>query len=190
MGRIVVLLPIVILSFLACSDGKEIRKEYYPSGKLMAEWSYNNDKLNGISKSYYENGNVQTEETYKNGKLDGISKFYYTSGKLKADGIFKEGKKESLRLYNANGKLRAVMSYKDNKLNGRVFQARPHFENVWRKKECSQGGYYETIETGAVYMAYYNRFVSRGRCFYDGLYLRELKTLNWRKITHYNCLNK
>ena len=41
-------------------------KLYYPSGKLMTEESYKNDKLDGIVKRYDENGKLIEQETYKN----------------------------------------------------------------------------------------------------------------------------
>ena len=42
-------------------------KIYYPSGKIMSEESYKNDKLDGIVKRYDESGNLTSEETYQNG---------------------------------------------------------------------------------------------------------------------------
>ncbi len=54
----------------------EVKKEYYPNGRLKAEWNYDNGKLGGISKVYYEGGKLQYEVHYKDGKQEGITKKY------------------------------------------------------------------------------------------------------------------
>ena len=54
----------------------EVRKEYYPSGKLEAERNYINGKLEGIAKRYYKNGEYQYVDTYKDGKK--IKKYFPT----------------------------------------------------------------------------------------------------------------
>ena len=37
----------------------EVKNEYYPGGQLKAEWSYKDNKLEGISKMYYEGGRLK-----------------------------------------------------------------------------------------------------------------------------------
>ena len=40
---------------------------YYPSGKIMSEESYKDDKLEGTVKKYDESGKITSEEFFKNG---------------------------------------------------------------------------------------------------------------------------
>ena len=44
-----------------------IVKIYYPSGKIMSEESYKDDKLEGTVKKYDESGKITSEEFFKNG---------------------------------------------------------------------------------------------------------------------------
>ena len=53
------LATIFILPSLAFA---EVRKEYYPSGKLKTERNFIKGKLEGISKVYYESGELQAED--------------------------------------------------------------------------------------------------------------------------------
>jgi antitoxin component YwqK of YwqJK toxin-antitoxin module len=69
----------------------EMKKEYYPSGKLHFERNYENGKLEGIIKEYYESGKLQYERNFQNGKLEGISREYYESGKLQYERNFQNG---------------------------------------------------------------------------------------------------
>jgi len=55
------------------------RKEYYPDGKLLAEYTLLNGEVNGIVKIYDPEGYVTQESGYKNGELNGVRKFYYPS---------------------------------------------------------------------------------------------------------------
>ena len=57
----------------------EVRKEYYPSGKLKFERNYKNGKSEGITKLYYESGELSGEMIFKNGKTM-CSKDYNESG--------------------------------------------------------------------------------------------------------------
>ena len=59
-----------------------IIKEYYESGKLLAEYNYKDGKLEGLSKGYYESGAFRGEWNYKSGKLEGIVKVFYENGNL------------------------------------------------------------------------------------------------------------
>jgi hypothetical protein len=76
---VLLLATIFILPSLAFA---EVRKEYYPSGKLLYERNYINDKLEGIARNYYENGEYKYIDTYKDGKK--INRKAYTEeGQLK-----------------------------------------------------------------------------------------------------------
>ena len=70
----------------------EMKKEYYPSGKLEYEFSYGNGEIEGISKGYYENGNLAIEGNYKNGMEEGLMKTYYMNGAIQCIDTYRKGR--------------------------------------------------------------------------------------------------
>ena len=77
------LIVFLLVLVLGCAGGEgikglfnneEIRKVYYESGKLKAEWHYQDGKREGISRGYYESGGVLMEWNYQNDKLEDISR--------------------------------------------------------------------------------------------------------------------
>ena len=68
-----------------------IYKEYYDSGKIKAEYHYQNGQLNGPAKLYYENGFLREDAFYTRGKLHGINKKYYTNGLLSERATYRNG---------------------------------------------------------------------------------------------------
>ncbi len=105
---------------------EEVRKTYYPNGKLKFEWHYKDGKREGISRLYFE-GNVlaesleeskiKAEAHFKNGKLDGTTREYFESGVLKEEAHFKDGKPHGItRLYTENGLLQYEWTYENGKL--------------------------------------------------------------------------
>jgi antitoxin component YwqK of YwqJK toxin-antitoxin module len=92
----------------------EVRKEYYESGALKAEWSYKDGKLEGLAKRYYESGALKAEVNYKDGKPEGIHKQYYKSGALKTEASFRDGNLEGIsKHYYDNGEIRYIDTYKN-----------------------------------------------------------------------------
>ena len=110
---------IIVPSFASA----EVRKEYYPSGKLKSEGNVVDGKKGGIHKEYYENGQLWIEDNYKNGKLDGLSKIYYESGQLWIEENYKNDKKNGVyREYYKTGGLRFRDIYKnDIKINRKEY---------------------------------------------------------------------
>jgi Uncharacterized protein conserved in bacteria len=97
----------------------EMKKEYYPSGKLHFERNYKDGKLEGISKRYYEGGKLWSEANCSNGKLEGITKNYFESGKLDFERNYKDGKQEGIsRGYYKSGKLWSEANFSNGKLEG------------------------------------------------------------------------
>ncbi len=68
--------------------------EYYETGELSAEGSYNwkTNKSDGDWKLYYKNGKLKTEKTFKDGKINGIVKHYREDGTVSSEGAYKDGK--------------------------------------------------------------------------------------------------
>ena len=50
------------------STKKEVKREFYDSGKLKNETYYKNNKEEGLKTTWYENGQKMSEAYYKNGK--------------------------------------------------------------------------------------------------------------------------
>ncbi|BDS13740.1 toxin-antitoxin system YwqK family antitoxin [Aureispira anguillae] len=114
-----------------------IYKEYdVPTGALMTERTYVQNKIEGLEKIYFANGQVDGEFTYKDGVHDGVFKYYYEDGTLKQQGSYKAGKMEGvLSSYYANGTLKEEVMHVDGLTQG-VFKE--YNENGSLKAE---GGY-------------------------------------------------
>ncbi len=68
-----------------------------------------------VKKEYYPNGKLKTEMRYKSGKLEGTTKGYYASGKLKAEAVFKDDKLVSAVCYDENGNKIKCPKFNDEK---------------------------------------------------------------------------
>ena len=89
---------------------------YYKNGKLKAELTYVNDKLNGNMKEFYENGNIQSETEYKDDVLYRKRIERYENGNLKTTSEwnrFLDGEKIE---YHKNGKIKKKEIYKNGEL--------------------------------------------------------------------------
>jgi len=80
-------------------------KKYYKSGKLLAERSFQQDQLEGMTKMYYESGNVFAELNYKNGQLDGETKMYFEDGKVKVIETYSNSQKTRMQAFDPKGKV-------------------------------------------------------------------------------------
>ena len=97
----------------------EVKKEYYPSGKLKKESNFVNGKKEGISKFYYESGKLSGECNYENGKLEGIAKTYFESGQLLGEGNYKNEKLEGIgKGYYESGQLKQEVNFVNDKQEG------------------------------------------------------------------------
>lgn len=95
-------------------SSEEVKKEYYESGKLMAETNYRYGKPEGITMVYYESGALRSEANFTKGKLDGINKLYYESGTLGAETNFKNGLQDGITMvYYENGTIKYIDTYKN-----------------------------------------------------------------------------
>ena len=63
------------------------KKEYYPNGKLMKEYSLKDGKAEGSYRTYNASGNLVSDQYCKNGVPDGYLKTYYPGGQLKSESI-------------------------------------------------------------------------------------------------------
>jgi antitoxin component YwqK of YwqJK toxin-antitoxin module len=107
-------LTVFILTFYLYISGEglaEVKKEYYPSGKLMAERSYRYGKREGITRIYYESGKLRSEWNYKDGKQEGISREYYPNGEIKYVDTYKNGQRTNRKVYDEKGRLEFDQGY-------------------------------------------------------------------------------
>jgi antitoxin component YwqK of YwqJK toxin-antitoxin module len=59
----------------------EVKKEYYPNGKIKSEGTYRYGNRHGIYKEYYEGGKLWKEWNFEFGREEGISTWYFENGK-------------------------------------------------------------------------------------------------------------
>ena len=95
----------------------EIKKEYYPSGKLKSEENIINANIEGLFKQYfkryYKNGQLESEANYEDGKEEGLSKGFHKNGKLLYEVNYKNGKREGLeKTYHESGTMSYMGNYK------------------------------------------------------------------------------
>ncbi len=95
-------------------------KEYYPSGKLMAEGKYKNSNRVGEWRFYHENGNLEQEGKYTASQIPTGEWLYY----------------------HENGELYRVENYLDGELDGE------YLEYNDTGKVIVRGEYFEGLETG------------------------------------------
>jgi len=147
---------------VAVANQGEVRKLYYPSGKLLMEAAFINDNPNGPIKSYYESGGLHGVVTFVNGIQDGPVRIYYENGKLARELTYIKGKKEGkLKLYYENGKLKWEALYTNDILNG---PSKIYYENG---KLLCEGTYKNGKEDGPVKVYDKNGNLTDDRTFID-----------------------
>jgi len=82
----------LIIFMLGCSE--EVKKEYYPNGKLKSEMRYKNDKLEGVTKGYYESGKLKAEAIFKDDKLVTASCYEENGNKIECPQFNEKNKDE------------------------------------------------------------------------------------------------
>lgn len=98
----------------------EIKKEYFPDGKLESETPYRNGKKEGAMKAYYNSGKLYCEISYKDNKQEGTQKYYHhTSGKLMGEIFIKDGEPDGVwKYYDENESLIKEITYKNGQKIG------------------------------------------------------------------------
>ncbi len=59
---------LIVIFLLATGCSVEIKKEYYPDGKLKAEMRFKRGRLEGISRGFYASGKLKVKAYFENGK--------------------------------------------------------------------------------------------------------------------------
>jgi len=110
----------------------EVRKDYYPDGKVKIAATYNNEgKLEGVRREFAVDGSVERSYIFKNGIMigegvvtekgerDGYWKEYYDDGNLRAEGKYNKDVKEGAwKYYHRNGMTDQEGVYRNGKPEG------------------------------------------------------------------------
>ena len=102
----------------------EIRRDYYPNGRVMIEGSYYNGKPDGIRREYDENGKITNSYIFYDGILSGEGivdidgfkqgpwKEYYEDGNIMSEGVYKNNLPiNEWKYYHKNGKIEQQGKY-------------------------------------------------------------------------------
>ncbi|MBP6023180.1 hypothetical protein [Ferruginibacter sp.] len=128
MKNLVFLLFAVTVAFSSYAQ-TEIKKEYYPDGKIKSETPYVDGKKNGIEKSYYESGKTHWETPYLNDKLNGIIKGYSLNGLLRTESPYVDGKKSGItKRYYENGNIEMTINDSTKEIKFYYENGNIHFE--------------------------------------------------------------
>jgi len=151
--------------------GSEIKKEYYPSGKLKSEIFVNG--LDGWIKKYYDSGKLMGFIPIKNGKFHGESTIYFNSGEKAFVNNFENGIGNGTQLnYYLSGKIRSNYTVK----NGQYFgEGKEFFESgkiaaIWKyngekikgKTYYESGEIYSICEYNDIALIYLKAFDKNG----------------------------
>ncbi|MBI1266566.1 MAG: hypothetical protein GC193_03940 [Cryomorphaceae bacterium] len=164
----------------------DIRKEYYPDGRLKLVGSYNEGSKQGVFREYNEEGVLSNGYLYEEnlkigegvidpeGKYQGPWKLFYPTGELRAEGSYVDGLREGpWKFYFTNGKVEQLGNYKTGNAHGGW---KWFFQNGSVKREESfrkgkeDGEFFEYDEDGII--------------IHQGSYIDGLKTGPW--IYHVN----
>jgi uncharacterized protein len=110
----------------------DVRKDYYPDGKVKIAASYNKaGQLEGVRREYSPDGSVEKSYIFRNGIMigegivtekgerDGFWKEYYDDGKIRAEGKYNKDVREGAwKFYHENGATEQEGVYVNGKPEG------------------------------------------------------------------------
>lgn len=112
------------------------KTDYFYDGKIEAEYTLLNGKLNGQLKVYYRNGKIKKIGNFSNGAENGQFKEYDEDGNLTAEYTMKNGKKNGIFKFYENGEISSSTIYKEDVKNGQ------HIEYFYNKETGKLNGKY------------------------------------------------
>lgn len=118
MKKIIALYLLISVSIISTA---QVKKEYYPSGKLESIGKYNGDIKIGKWEYYYESGKLESIGEYKRDIKIGKWKYYYESGSLLFSGKNnnKGSRNNTWNTYHENGKLAETGKYDNGNYTGK-----------------------------------------------------------------------
>jgi antitoxin component YwqK of YwqJK toxin-antitoxin module len=131
MKKAVVFILITAMVTGSLSAQTEVKKEYYPNGKVKLEYTLKDGKKEGVERKFYENGNKKSEVYYQDGEED-FSKLYYwyETGEKQAE--YDESRFIDVEYYK-NGNIKRKQIYQNN--NIKDFIEKEYYENGKIKME-------------------------------------------------------
>jgi uncharacterized protein len=110
----------------------DVRKDYYPDGKIKVAATYNKEgKMEGVRREYKEDGTIDKSYIFRNGIMigegivtekgerDGFWKEYYNDGQLRAEGKYnKDVKDGAWKYYYESGAVQQEGTYYKGKPEG------------------------------------------------------------------------
>jgi hypothetical protein len=107
------------LSAAVPGDPKDanIRRTFYPDGKIHKEIVFNNGTKSGLSKEYYNNGQVFQQVNYVANLREGIAKRFYDTGVLSQETPYKKDLMHGIqKKYRRSGQLQSEIPYYEGHL--------------------------------------------------------------------------
>jgi antitoxin component YwqK of YwqJK toxin-antitoxin module len=179
-------------------NGKGVKKEYYPNGKLENETAYSGKGMKAYFKYYGQDGCTVREEYYKVDEENGVWKDYYDSGKLEKQYVYRHRILNGPSIfYRKNGKIQMKGKLKDcnNSLIANLWWMFLTEDGALRRRQSGTGGirrnkqgewfFYDT--TGALYCSQRFKYdIPCGKCTYyysNGKIKEQLrfKSQRWRQ---------
>jgi antitoxin component YwqK of YwqJK toxin-antitoxin module len=85
------------------------KKEFYPNGALMKEYTLKDGQIEGSYRFYDDSSRLLLDQYIKNGLPNGPSKTYFPSGQLKSETSLKDGIQNGMsKEYRENGALKST----------------------------------------------------------------------------------
>jgi uncharacterized protein len=93
--------------------------DFFPTGKVMAEGQYTENRRSGLWKFYNTGERVEQTGYFKNDRPDGIWKWYFDNGSLLREEEYFQGKRDGAYTeYSKSGEIIAQGQYSDGERNG------------------------------------------------------------------------
>lgn len=80
-------------------------RDYYETGELMAELTYREGKLDGVSTVYRKWGTLLAEVSFRNGLADGKTKWFSVNGQVNILENYENGDRWRRRIYDNTGEV-------------------------------------------------------------------------------------
>lgn len=92
---------------------------YEKSGKIRASVPYQNNQKHGLATQFYEDGTKKAENNFIANRREGSSKRWYKNGQLEWEGNFTNDTENGVfKAYKPNGVLRTTVTYKNGQQIG------------------------------------------------------------------------
>lgn len=93
------------MSHTQSSNRRGLIRDYYETGELMAELTYREGKLDGVSTVYRKWGTLLAEVSFRNGLAEGRTKWFSVNGQVNMMENYKNGNRWRRRIYDDTGKV-------------------------------------------------------------------------------------